>query len=276
MNYWNQSTKNIYVAAHRGCSTDYPENTMPAFRAAIELGVDQIELDVRVTKDNELVVIHDPTVDRTTNGTGWVRDMTLTELRALDAGSHKGEQFKGEKIPTFIEFMELIKDHPTMTLDVELKEYPTKSGLPGTDGLGDAAYEVCDRVLSILDEYGYADRVVINTFSNPLNEYIFKKYGKKYRQHVYYPISTMKTTPTVDPYSYAYCTCMFRALYSELNMATREEFDKMASLGPQPWAGACVKDEVGVDLAIANGATLITCNNPDVVLDLLRKKGYHK
>jgi hypothetical protein len=69
---------------------------------------------------------------------------------------------------------------------------------------------------------------------------------------------------------------MFKALYSELNMATKEEFDRMAALGPQPWAGACVKDEASVDAAIAAGATLITCNNPDVVIDLLRKKGYHK
>ena len=80
---------------------------------------------------------------------------------------------------------------------------------------------------------------------------------------------------TRNPYDYAYCCCMFRALYSDLNMATKEEFDRMASFGVEPWAGACVKDEVGVDLAIANGATLITCDNPDVVLNLLRKKGYH-
>ena len=69
---------------------------------------------------------------------------------------------------------------------------------------------------------------------------------------------------------------MFKATYSELNMAEKMEFDRMASYGVEPWAGACVKDEQGVDMAIANGATLITCNNPDVVLELLRKKGYHK
>lgn len=268
MNYWTQSKENIYVAAHRGWCSDYPENTMPAFKAAIEVGVDQIETDVRITRDGELVLIHDSTVDRTTNGTGKVCDKLFSELRALDAGSYKGEQFKGTQIPTFIELMELIKDHPTMTLDIELKEYPT-------GGRDEIAYEVCDRVLKIVDDYGFTDRVVINTFNAKLHEYIFKKYGKKYRQHVYYPITCMGSA-TIDPYSYGYCTCMFRALYSELNMATKEEFDRMAALGPQPWAGACVKDEVGVDAAIAAGATLITCNNPDVVLDLLRKKGYHK
>ena len=232
--YWTQSKHNIWVAAHRGWCSKYPENTMAAFRAALEIGVDQIEIDVRVTRDGELVVIHDATVDRTTNGTGKVSDKLLAELKALDAGSRKGEEFAGERIPTLVEFMELVKDHPTLTLDIELKEYPT------TPGNEVRAYEVCDHTLEILDRYGFADRVVINSFSNPLNEYIYKKYGKKYRQHVYYPINTMVGPITVDPYSYGYCACMFRAFYSPLNMASKEEFALMEKRGPQPWAGrAC-------------------------------------
>ena len=260
MNYWTQSKNNVYVAAHRGWCAKYPENTMAAFRAAAELGVDQIETDVRVTRDGELVLIHDATVDRTTNGKGAVCDKLLCELKTLDAGN-------GERIPTLREFMEYIKDLPTMTLDIELKEYPTA-------GHEEVAYDVCDRVLAMVDEYGFTDRIVINTFNAKLHEYINDKYGKKYRQHVYYPISVMGSVHR-NPYEYAYCCCMFKATYAELNMAEKMEFDRMASYGVEPWAGACVKDEQGVDMAIANGATLITCNNPDVVLDLLRKKGYH-
>ena len=79
MNYWTQSAQNIFVAAHRGWSEKYPENTMLAFQKAIEIGVDQLETDVRITKDGELGLIHDPVVDRTTNGTGKVCEMTLTE-----------------------------------------------------------------------------------------------------------------------------------------------------------------------------------------------------
>ena len=269
MNYWTQSKQNIYVAAHRGWSEKYPENTIEALKAAMELGVDQLEIDVRVTYDNELVVFHDAAVDRTTNGTGLVCNKTLSEIKSLDAGSYKGAEFAGCRVATFLEVMELVKDHPTMTLDIELKEYPN------TPGIGELAYDVCDRVLKMVDEYGYTDRVVINSFSNPLNEYIYKKYGKKYRQHVYYPINTMKEKPTLDPYSYAYCTCMFKTFYNEINISEKDDFDRMAALGPQPWVGASVKDEESVDLAIDRGATLITCNNPDVILDLLRKKGYH-
>jgi len=180
-----------------------------------------------------------------------------------------GEEFRGVQIPTFREFMELVKDHPTITLDVELKEYPSQ---PGNEK---RALSVCDRVLKMIDEYGFTDRVVINSWSNELNEYIFKAYGKKYRQHVYYPISVMRDKPTIDPYSYGFCTCMFRSTFNDINMADKYEFDRMQQMGPEPWAGAGVKDEEGVDLAIQNGATLITCNNPDEILELLRKKGYH-
>ena len=202
MDYWIQSPNYIYVAAHRGWRTKYPENTLEAFRAAEALGVDQLELDIRATKDNELVIIHDATVDRTTNGTGLVCEKTLAELKALDAGIFKGEEFAGCRIPTVIEFMEFIKDNKTITLDVELKEYPTE----GREAL---AYDVCDRVLKIIDDYGYTDRVVINTWSGKLNEYIYKKYGKKYRQHVYFPQYHLGEC-TIDPYSYAYCCCMFK------------------------------------------------------------------
>lgn len=276
MNYWTLGKDNIFVAAHRGWSAEYPENTMEAFIAAEKLGVDQIETDVRISKDGELVLIHDSTLDRTTNGTGLVCDKTLAELKELDAGSHKGEAFKDCRIPTFKEFMDHFKDHPTMTLDIELKEYPSNSSTPEEDKerLDQISYSVCDRVLQMVDEYGYTDRVVINTFSAKLHEYIFKKYGKKYKQHVYFPIKHMGET-TMDPYSYGYCCCMFANTQGEL-MADLEEYEKMSARGVSCWAGASVKDEAGVEETIKKGAHLITCNNPDIILELLKAKGYHK
>ena len=255
MNYWTQSPKNIYVAAHRGWSAAHPENTMEAFRAAIALGVDQIETDIRVTRDGELVLIHDATVDRTTNGTGRVCDFTLEELQKLDAGN-------GNHIPTLREFMELVKDEPRLTIDYELKEYPV-------EGWEAVAYDVCDRVIAMAEEYGFGDRCVINSFSGKLNEYVLHKYEGHYRQHVFHPQERLGEC-TVDPYRYAYCCCMFGK--SE-NLA--EDCAWMTARGVQPWLGASVKDEATVDQAIAVGAYLITCNNPDVVLDLLRKKGVH-
>ena len=248
---------------------EVPRKHNACFQKALEIGVDQIETDVRITADGELVCIHDDSVDRTTNGTGKVCDFTLAALRELDAGIKKGEEFAGERIPTFVEFMELVKDHPTLTLDIELKERP---GIVSDE----VAFSVCDRVLKIIDDYGFTDRVVINTFSGALQEYIEDKYGDKYKRHIYYPIHYLGKV-TRDPYARsAYCCCMFRTLYGEINMATKAEFDMMKSFGIQPWAGAGVKDEAGVEAAIANGATLITCNNPDKIIEILRAKGYHK
>ncbi len=254
------STKYMRVAAHRGFSEKYPENTMEAFRAALEAGVDEIETDVRTTADGELVLIHDETVDRTTDGTGKVCEMTLAELKQLDAGVKKSAEFAGAKIPTLRELFELVKEHPTLTLDIELKEYPTE----GREAL---AFEVCDRTLAMLDEYGFTKRCVVNSWNGKLNEYVLRKYGKKYRQHVYYP-SELLGECTVDPYSYAYCACLFTN--------NPEAYDYLRSRGVEPWVGAGVKDEETLDKAIANGACAVTCNNADEILALLRKKGLHK
>ena len=263
MNYWNQSKDYIFVAAHRGWKAKYPENTLKAFKMALTLDVDQLETDVRGTKDGELVLMHDATVDRTTNGTGRVEDLTLAQLRELDAGD-------GEKIPTLIEFMELVKDHPTITLDIELKEYP----LEGREAL---SYSVCDRVLKIIDDYGFTDRCVINTWDGKLHEYINDTYGDKYMQHLYYPQRHLEKhtgSCTRDPYRYGYCTCVFGYLEGTVTLQELKQLEE--DTGIQLWAGTYAKDERTVDQSIQMGAQLITCDNPDEVLEILRRKGLHK
>lgn len=269
MNYWVQSAENVYVAAHRGWSSHYPENTILAFQKALELEVDQLEFDLHMTRDGELVLIHDHKVDRTTNGTGPVCDRTLAELKQLDAGSWKGEQFKGLRIPTFCEFMELIKDHPTITLDVELKDYPKDRG--------ELAYESCDKALSIIDQYGFADRVVINSWSAKLNDYIFTKYGTKYKQHLYFPVHCMHER-TLPDYSYGYCVCMFNANGCKGNrgIGSPEDCQAMRAKGLRTWAGTAVKNAETLETALASKVELITCNDVQLILQLLRDRGLHK
>ncbi|MBE6712160.1 MAG: hypothetical protein E7580_01425 [Ruminococcaceae bacterium] len=287
MNYWTQSSKNIYVAAHRGWSKKYPENTMLAFRKALELGVDQLETDVRITRDGELVLIHDATVDRTTSGSGKVCDMTLAELQELDAGSWKDPAFAGERIPKFTDLLELVKDHPTITLDIELKEYPV-DGIPPiklhaevkehpVDGSDETAFTICDRILKTIDDYGFTDRVVINTWSGRLHEYIYEKYGNKYRLHLYFP-SPLMGKMTLEPYSFGYCCCMFASdgQPGDRRVATREECAEMLAKGIRPWAGTAVKTPEMVDVAIASAVELITCDDPELILNCLRERGYHK
>ncbi len=107
----------LAVIAHRGGASLGPENTFAAFRKAIKLGVDYVEIDVRVTHDHALVVMHDRTVDRTTNGTGAVADLDLDVLRRLDAGVKFSPAFAGAKIPTFGNVLDLFRGRMNLYLD---------------------------------------------------------------------------------------------------------------------------------------------------------------
>ncbi|MGA7607078.1 MAG: glycerophosphodiester phosphodiesterase family protein, partial [Anaerolineales bacterium] len=94
-----EDLSNPIIFAHRGASAHAPENTLASFELALSQGADAIELDVNLSADGEVVIIHDSTVDRTTNGHGRVAQLSLTELRSLDAGSFFSEKYHGEKIP---------------------------------------------------------------------------------------------------------------------------------------------------------------------------------
>ncbi|WP_445487654.1 glycerophosphodiester phosphodiesterase [Niallia sp. 03133] len=115
-----QSNKNSLVGAHRGASQYYPENTMLSFHKALELGADYIELDVHLTKDEVPVVIHDSTLERTTDGKGKIRDYTMEELKRFDAGSWFGKEFTGLEIPTLEEVLQWSKGR--MGVNIELKQ----------------------------------------------------------------------------------------------------------------------------------------------------------
>lgn len=142
------------IFAHRGASALAPENTLSSFRLAKELEADGIELDVMLSSDKQLVVIHDTTVNRTTNGLGKVPAMTYNELRKLDAGCRFGEQFKGEHLPTLSEVFEVVgKD---MIINVELKNYHAP--------LDDLAVHV----VRLIEQFGLQDTTLLSSF-NPLN-----------------------------------------------------------------------------------------------------------
>lgn len=112
------------IFAHRGASAHAPENTLAAFALALEQSADGIELDAKLTADGQVVVIHDATVDRTTGSHGNVKDMTLAELRTLDAGGFFSEKFKGEKIPTLDEIFEVVGKRTF--INVELTNYNSR------------------------------------------------------------------------------------------------------------------------------------------------------
>ncbi len=110
------------IVAHRGASHDFPENTLSAFRHAWKLGVECVELDVHVTRDGEVVVIHDATTKRTAGLDRPVAEQTLAEIKTLDAGSWKGPAFAGERIPTIAEAIATIPSGRTMFIEIKSNE----------------------------------------------------------------------------------------------------------------------------------------------------------
>ena len=138
--------------AHRGASAYAPGNTLAAFRLALEMGADGFELDVMLSADGHLVVIHDDTVDRTTDGRGPVRQKTLAELKTLDAGAKFDARFAGERIPTLQEALHLVAGNRAF-VNVEIK----------TDSLkGDGLEE---KLAALIRRYDLGERLLISSFN---------------------------------------------------------------------------------------------------------------
>ena len=140
------------MIAHRGASAEAPENTLAAFRRALEIGVDGVELDAHLSADGEPVVIHDPLLGRTAAGSGLVKDHTLAALWRLDAGRWFGERFAGERIPTLAEALETLR---AVRVIVEIKNGPIFYP------------EIAARVVSVVRASGHA-AVTISSFDHPV------------------------------------------------------------------------------------------------------------
>jgi glycerophosphoryl diester phosphodiesterase len=150
----------LEVHAHRGGAGLAPENTLAAFRKALELGVDALEMDLHVTRDGVVVVIHDGTLDRTTDGRGDVGDLSLEAVKRSDAGGKFAPAFRGERVPSLREVIDLVKTsgNGRVRLDLELKYHQARPGRPE---------DFEERVLEILRGTGIAERVNVISFHHP-------------------------------------------------------------------------------------------------------------
>ena len=141
------------IFAHRGYSALYPENTMVAFKKAEKAGADGIELDVQLTKDGEVVVIHDEKVDRTTSGSGFVKDFSLKEHKKLNAGSKIKTILKKEPIPSLREVLQWMKTNQ-LVCNIELK-----NGIFLYEGME-------EKVIELIREYQLTERIIISSFNH--------------------------------------------------------------------------------------------------------------
>ncbi len=160
--FGRRNFKRPLIIAHRGYSTRFPENTLVAFEAALELDVQMIELDVRLTGDRQVVVIHDASVDRTTDGEGLVKDLPLETLKQLDAGSWFSPRFKGVRLPTLDEVLDRVNRR--VLINVEIKPDTYEPG-PPPDAI---EMQVVDAVL----RRNLLDSILISSFEPGILESI--------------------------------------------------------------------------------------------------------
>lgn len=237
------------IFAHRGFSGKYPENTMLAFKEAVGLGVDGIELDVHLTKDNVLVIIHDEDIKRTCDGEGLVRDFTYEQLKKFDASATFRGVYGFNGIPTLEEYFELVKDTDIIT-NIELKtgifEYPT----------------IEQRTIDMIRRYGLEKKIILSSFNHYtvlrceeiapeikrgfLSESWLIDYGKytaANRVQCCHPIHCFLSEQTVKEMHDVGC---------EINTWTVNEYEDIKRLA-----------DLGVDALIGN--------YPDRMIELLRK-----
>ena len=140
------------IWGHRGASGHAPENTLPAFKMAADMGADGVELDIQMTSDGVIVVCHDETIDRTSNGAGWLKDFTFDQLRRLDFSNGNGA-YEGTKIPSMEEVLDLL-DPTGLTINIELK-----TGIIFYD-------RIEEKILELVKRKGWEDRVIYSSFNH--------------------------------------------------------------------------------------------------------------
>ena len=238
----------IVVEGHRGYCAMYPENTMISFAAAIELGVDAIEFDVWLSADKVPVLMHDCLVRRTCGEEVCICNLTLEEIKRLDAGYKEkfGDQFvgKGVTVPTLEELLIYCKEKcPDLKLGVEIKQYTEEN---------------VDLTVALLKKYGFFDNCYFYAFNGRIIKYIKEKYDGR---TMGYPDFQMLEFDS-DTYSY------YEEIGIAMNIVKSEVFPIFKQKG-MPMHLFCADNEQDVKLCIEKGASLITANDPVPLLRYL-------
>lgn len=265
-------SKTVLVAAHRGDWRNWPENSLPAMQSAIDMGVDIIELDLKMTKDSVLVVCHDAKVDRTTTGKGRVCDMTYDSIQTFWLRAGHGVK-TGVKMPTLREALELCKDKVVINID--------------------KGYEYYDEALALCEELGVTGQILIKGTAMP--EKVSEKFASHPRNMLYMPIvnlSQPKGKPLYETYKAKGITPMaYELCWSERTPEVDATMKEMLDSGAKLWVnslwpslngGLCddaaqlgSPEEIYGKL-VSDGATVIQTDRPVLLLEYLRANGHHE
>lgn len=236
-----QERGRVWIVGHRGAMGYCPENTLVSFERGLELGADWIELDVHLSKDGALIVIHDETLDRTTNGHGLVRDHTLTQLRSLDAGN-------GQKLLTLDEVLDWARRRDTL-LDIEIKNAPVF--YPGIE----------DKVVQAIYAAGMVDQLIVISFDHAAVKRV-KELEPNIATGVLYACK-----PTDGGVSLA-SAAQADAVLPHWAYVTQEDVSAAhaAGLAVAPWASS---DPAVLKGLVHAGVDAIGTNHPDVLKQVL-------
>lgn len=237
--------QNVIIEGHRGYRAKYPENTLVSYKAAMDLGVDSIEFDVWLTKDGVPVISHDGNTYRLSKVDAKINDMTLEEVKKIDVGSFKGEEFRGAQIPTLRETLSLMRETrgDTLRLGVEIKDYRE---------------ETVDKTVALLKEFGYFDTCWFYAFNARIIKYIKLQYNGR---TMGYPDFSMGEFEA-DSYSY------YDEIGLSMNIAKSELLPFYQAKG-FPIHFYCADNEEDVNFCLEHGATLITANDPVPLMKIL-------
>ena len=243
----------MLVLGHRGASALAPENTAPAFLLAIEEGADGVELDVHLTKDNQMVVAHNFELDNTSNGKGLIREHTLEELTQLDFGAWKDKKFASTKILTLRECLTLVRGMKLINIELKSGDSPYPNLVP----------KVCD----LVSELGLINRVVLSSFNHALmkeaKDYMPQmKTGLLYKKPLLFPVAHAKKNraDALHPHYSLVTKGLLRRSQKagiDINTWTVDSPDMAARFGA-----------IGVHAVITNA--------PDVLLKALKSKASDK
>ncbi|HAH56442.1 MAG TPA: glycerophosphodiester phosphodiesterase [Flavobacterium sp.] len=268
----NPNGKDIIVAAHRGDWRNFPENSIEAMESAITMGVDMIEMDVAKTKDNQLIIMHDRTLNRTTTGKGLVSDWTLEEIRKMYLKNGAGIDTK-YKIPTLEEALLVCKGKALVNLD--------------------KSYEFFDQAFDIAKKTSTTKQIVMKGYDKTVDQ-VMADFGTKLDTITFMPIINLDKQPNalkiIDDYQTKLKVKAFELVFSKDTSAVLKRFPQIKEKGSRIWVNslwsslnagyeddAAVKNKDSIyGWYVKTGVNMIQTDRPQLLLDYLRSKKLHK
>ncbi|MEE9284923.1 MAG: glycerophosphodiester phosphodiesterase family protein [Dehalococcoidia bacterium] len=239
MKMWEADGR-VRVVGHRGAPALAPENTLASFAKALEMGVDFVEVDVHLSRDGALVVIHDHTLDRTTDGRGLVGQRSLEEIKRLDAGSWFDRRFAGERIPTLDEVLELVGGRCAVAVEI-------KNGPIFYEGIEGA-------VLASLERHGALGRAMVMSFDHP-TALRFKELAPESHTGVLFAGTPVVPVALAKEARADMLMPLWTSVSAEMVASAHQ-----AGLGVVPWP---VDEPAAMEQMIAAGVDAIATNHPD-------------